>query len=120
MQRCPSRLGGGRETSQTTTPLPKNYEQAIDINPKQYFELLTQINKHREVAALMKQFSSELKSFAVVLNELEQILLPDFPRAFLGVILLHHREAGGKAAANSAFFTSEAEGVSCHYCSLSS
>ncbi|EYB87067.1 hypothetical protein Y032_0268g770 [Ancylostoma ceylanicum] len=78
------RSSNASQTSLSSPTLPFEYEQATLLNPKQYFELLTKIRKCKEVAALMKQFSSGVRSFEEVLRRLEEMLLPAFPAAFLG------------------------------------
>ncbi|KAK6030476.1 hypothetical protein OSTOST_03382 [Ostertagia ostertagi] len=67
-----------------TSSLSPELKNAMLVNAKQYFELVTKIDKHKQVAAFMKQFATKTKTITDIVRGLGELLLPRHPEAFLG------------------------------------
>nr|CDJ91763.1 unnamed protein product [Haemonchus contortus] len=73
-------------------PLSPELRHAMVIDAKQYFDLVTSINKHKQVAAFVKQFATKTRAITEVVKGLEELLLPRYPEAFLGASCLFDKK----------------------------
>ncbi|WKY14615.1 hypothetical protein Q1695_000279 [Nippostrongylus brasiliensis] len=83
-----------KESSQpcdVSAPAPAT-KQRTALNVKEYFVMVAKINKHRQMAAYVKQFTAKIKTFEEMLKALEDLFLPNHQEAFIGALCLFQNE----------------------------